>query len=95
VIRAKCLIHLLILSGLGCAVARGQDAKQDDPKQIVQQAVQAELAASRDDHSRWLYFESGSGRKFSKALCRRPTEEDRWFYPGLGGAGKTAEGWPA
>lgn len=63
-IGAKCLIHLLILSGPGCALAlglavpaRGQDARQDDPKQIVQQAVQTELAADRDDHSRWLYFE--------------------------------------
>jgi hypothetical protein len=63
VIRAKCLIHLLILSGSGCALAfgfavsaRGEDAKQD-AKQIVQQAVQTELAANRDDHSRWLYFE--------------------------------------
>ena len=56
-IGAKCLIHLLILSGPGCALACAQDARQDDPKQIVQQAVQTELAADRDDHSRWLYFE--------------------------------------
>jgi hypothetical protein len=63
VVRAKCLIHLRILSGLGWALslglavaALGQDAKQD-AKQIVRQAVQTELAANRDDHSRWLYFE--------------------------------------
>lgn len=37
----------------GCSVAaRGQDAKG-----IVGQAVQTELAASRDDHSHWLYYE--------------------------------------
>jgi hypothetical protein len=29
-----------------------------NPKQIVQQAVQTELAASRDDHTHWLYFET-------------------------------------
>lgn len=28
------------------------------PKQFVQQAVQTELAADRDDHSHWLYFET-------------------------------------
>ena len=31
----------------------GQDAKQ-----FVQQAVQTELAADRDDHTHWLYFET-------------------------------------
>jgi hypothetical protein len=34
------------------ASARGQDAKQ-----IVQQAVQTELAADASDHSHWLYYE--------------------------------------
>jgi hypothetical protein len=29
----------------------------EDAKQLVQRAVQTELAADRDDHSRWLYFE--------------------------------------
>jgi hypothetical protein len=40
--------------------ARGQNAKkqvQQNAKELVQQAVQTELAASRDDHSRWLYYE--------------------------------------
>jgi hypothetical protein len=40
--------------------ARGQNTKepvQQNAKEIVQQAVQTELAASRDDHSRWLYYE--------------------------------------
>jgi hypothetical protein len=32
-------------------------AQTQDPRQIVRQAVQTELAASRDDHSHWLYFE--------------------------------------
>jgi hypothetical protein len=31
-----------------------------DPRQIVQQAVQTELAASRDDHTHWMYFEIDS-----------------------------------
>jgi hypothetical protein len=29
-----------------------------DAKQFVQRAVQTELAADRDDHSRWIYFET-------------------------------------
>jgi hypothetical protein len=35
-----------------CGVAHGEDARQ-----IVQQAVNTELAADRNDHSHWLYFE--------------------------------------
>ena len=30
----------------------------DDAKQFVQRAVQTELAADQDDHSRWIYFET-------------------------------------
>jgi hypothetical protein len=40
--------------------ARGQNAKEIIPqnaKELVQQAVQTELIASRDDHSRWRYYE--------------------------------------
>ena len=49
-VRGEWLV-LAILAG--CAVAaRGQDAKG-----IVGQAVQTELTAARDDHSRWLYYE--------------------------------------
>jgi hypothetical protein len=33
-------------------------SRAQDPRQIVQQAVQTELAADRDDHSHWLYFET-------------------------------------
>ena len=43
--------------------ARGQNAKelvQQNAKEIVQQDVQMELVASRDDHSRWLYYEIDS-----------------------------------
>jgi hypothetical protein len=59
VIGAKGLIHLLIFSGLCGALGLGPavPARGEDAKQIVQQAVQTELAADRDDHSRWLYFE--------------------------------------
>ncbi len=45
------LLVLALLVGLPIA-ARGQDAKQ-----IVEQAVQTELAASENDHTTWLYYE--------------------------------------
>jgi hypothetical protein len=49
-VRGQWLVLALLT---GCSVAaRGQDAKG-----IVGQAVQTELAASRDDHSLWLYYE--------------------------------------
>jgi len=35
-----------------CFAASGQE-----PKQLVQQAVQEELSANANDHTRWLYFE--------------------------------------
>ena len=64
---SKSPIHLLILSVASAlalqlvAPARGQDAQQNAAKQnaqqLVQQAVQTELAANRDDHSQWLYYE--------------------------------------
>jgi hypothetical protein len=44
----KCFTILL----LGCVVLRAQE-----PKQIVQQAVNTELAADRNDHSHWIFFE--------------------------------------
>jgi hypothetical protein len=34
----------------------GQSLKAEDPKQIVQQAVNTELAANRDDNSHWRYL---------------------------------------
>jgi hypothetical protein len=39
----------LLAATLGCAA--------QTPRDIVRQAVQTELSASRDDHSHWLYFE--------------------------------------
>ena len=34
-----------------------QNPERRDPKEIVQQAVNTELAANSNDHSRWLYYE--------------------------------------
>src|SRR6266702_2161133 len=49
-----CVIALLFAVG---RLEQGQNAKQEDARQIVQQAVATELAANDADHSRWLYFE--------------------------------------
>jgi hypothetical protein len=38
-------------------LAFGLAARAQDAKQIVQQAMKTELAANRDDHTRWQYFE--------------------------------------
>lgn len=47
----------LLLLAAGCVV-RAQDTKTtQDTKQFVQQAVTDELAADRDDHSRWIFHE--------------------------------------
>ena len=46
-----CLLWALILGQ--SAASFGQN-----PKQLVQQAVQTELAADRDDHSHWVYLET-------------------------------------
>lgn len=43
---------------LGAWTALGHVSVAQDPKSMVNQAVQTELAADRDDHSRWLYFET-------------------------------------
>jgi hypothetical protein len=40
-----------------CALLWPLPIHAEDAKQLVQQAVQTELAKDRDDHSRWLYFE--------------------------------------
>ena len=48
------------LRWLLCAFVLGQSAVSlfaQDAKQFVKQAVQTELAADRDDHTHWLYFE--------------------------------------
>jgi hypothetical protein len=46
-----------------CAMlaAPAQGAQTQDAKQIVQQAVNAELAANRDDHSHWRYLRTEAG----------------------------------
>jgi hypothetical protein len=40
-----------------CACASAQDQSQVDPREIVERAVRAELAADAADHSLWLYYE--------------------------------------
>ncbi|HEY6488925.1 MAG: hypothetical protein WCC26_10530 [Terracidiphilus sp.] len=44
---------------LGTALVFGEllPAAAQDAKQIVRTAVQTEITASRDDHSRWIYFD--------------------------------------
>ncbi len=49
--------HLLISTFI-CGQLAALHAQ--NPKQIVQQAVQTELAADRDDHTHWLYYETDS-----------------------------------
>jgi hypothetical protein len=44
----------LLVAGL-CAAGLGTHAEAQDATALVQQAVNAELAASRDDHSHWKY----------------------------------------
>ncbi len=48
---SRWLLVLVLLAGQRI-LASGQDAKE-----IVSQAVQTELTASRDDHTAWLYYE--------------------------------------
>jgi hypothetical protein len=45
----------LVPTAATSALTNGQ--QQEDPRLIVRQAVNTELAAGRDDHSRWLYFD--------------------------------------
>jgi hypothetical protein len=44
-----------------CASTLALQARAQDAKQIVQQAVNVELAADRDDHSHWRYLRSEAG----------------------------------
>ena len=39
-------------------VSAATPARAEDPKQIVQEAVQTEIAAGKSDHSKWLYYET-------------------------------------
>jgi hypothetical protein len=50
---------------MAAALCAGSLAWGQDPKEIVQLAVNAELAANRDDHSHWKYLQSeANGDKF-------------------------------
>ena len=51
------MLCAMLCASAPCAQARAQDAKP-----IVQQAVNAELAANRDDQSHWRYLRSEAGR---------------------------------
>lgn len=53
---AGCVPPACVLSAQNTKPDTRPDAKQDT-KQFVQQAVNDELAADRDDHSRWIYHE--------------------------------------
>lgn len=46
------LSGVVLLGFWGSGTAEGQD-----PKQLVQQAVSTELAANKNDHTHWLYYE--------------------------------------
>jgi hypothetical protein len=62
-----------ILAGTLVAVlaVSARAAQTGDAKQIVQQAVSAELAANRDDHSHWRYIETEmDGRKYAVVETR-------------------------
>ena len=65
----------LLLLAAGC-VLPAQDTKPgQDTKQFVQQAVNDELAADRDNHSRWIYHEVD--RKPGTALSSGSPRPDR------------------
>ena len=53
----------LFVGAVGAAIVAisGARAEAQDARQIVQQAVNAELAANRDDHSRWRYLKHADG----------------------------------
>ena len=50
-----------MLCAMLCVPALGARARAQDAKPIVQQAVNAELAANRDDQSHWRYLRSEAG----------------------------------
>ena len=49
-VATRLLTFVTLLAATLCSAAQA-------PRDIVRQAVQTELTASRDDHSHWLYFE--------------------------------------
>ena len=57
--RRRFLVFWIAVTGIALACPHAVRAgPQADPRGIVRQAVQTELEASRDDHSRWLYYDS-------------------------------------
>jgi uncharacterized cupredoxin-like copper-binding protein len=46
------------LAGAVLMISIAKPARAEDAKQIVQQAVKTELDAGREDHTKWLYYET-------------------------------------
>jgi hypothetical protein len=71
-----------VLVMLAAEVLRPQDLRAQDAKQIVQQAVNDQLAADRDDRSHWHYVETeADGSKYvvvetETGALRRHIDED-------------------
>ena len=49
---------LTAIASILLLVSSATPARAEDPKQIVQEAVQTEIAADKSDHSKWLYYET-------------------------------------
>ena len=47
-----------VLASIPLVLLLAPHARAEDPKQIVEQAVQIELAADRSDNTKWLYYET-------------------------------------
>src|ERR1700722_15759064 len=47
----------LIIVGVVLLAGQTYSAAAQDPKQLVSQAVQIELIADQNDHSRWIYYD--------------------------------------
>lgn len=54
-------LWIAVVGMMLCASALALQARAEDAKQIVQQAVTTELAANRDDHSLWRYLRREAG----------------------------------
>lgn len=75
--RTYCAVAITALLIAGDATAQTQD-----PKQVVQQAVNSELAAARTDHSLWRYLKQEAGQneyivvETSKGTISKHVKED-------------------
>src|SRR4051812_26088195 len=49
---------LAAIASILLLVAPATQARAEDAKQIVQEAVKTEIAAGKSDHSKWLYYET-------------------------------------